>query len=80
MKVVLLLHFYQDNEFLGQTLMSVQVENWDQLSDLVNDVYPAGKILTSPKTKTSPRFSPPKLKKGYGPGTSIRVIQIIPQG
>jgi len=86
-KVRLLLHFYEADRFLGQTLLTVGLRKksdecgeHDELDRLVHTVYPGTaynlKIGMKPLHPPVPMLLP-SLKEGYGPNTYVKVMQVL---
>ena len=81
-KARLLLHFYDGEKFLGQTFPEVEVASCDDLQQVVIETYPGTKRnLDGIPTKFSGvpiLLQLPSLREGYGPNTTVRVMQVIP--
>ncbi|KKU66919.1 MAG: hypothetical protein UX89_C0018G0017 [Parcubacteria group bacterium GW2011_GWA2_47_16] len=81
LKVRLLLHFYDGNRFLGQTLPEVEVNDCEDLQRVVIEVYPGTKHnlygIPTRASSVPTLLTLPSLREGYGPDTFVKVMQIV---
>lgn len=73
---MVLLHVFDGDRFLGQSLVTMVADHWMALARMVTSVHPSGTVST-PFSKPPVLTETPALAHGFGPGTIVRVMQII---